>query len=119
MARVKKGVYAHKRHRKIIKLAKGFYGTRSKVFRAANPAVMRSLAAAYIGRKHRKRDFRRLWITRINAGARLNGLSYSRLMDGLRKSGIEINRKILSEMAIMDTNGFAELCETAKKAANR
>jgi large subunit ribosomal protein L20 len=119
MARVIKGVNAHKRHKKILKLAKGFYGARSKVFRAANPAVMRSLASAYIGRKHRKRDFRRLWITRINAGARLNGLSYSRLMNGLKVSGIEINRKMLSEMAIADASGFAELCETAKKAAGK
>jgi large subunit ribosomal protein L20 len=118
MARVKKGLNAHKRHKKILKLAKGFYGLKSKVFRAANPAVMRSLASAYIGRKHRKRDFRRLWITRINAGARLNGLSYSRLMNGLKISGIEINRKILSEMAIADASGFAELCETAKKAVS-
>ena len=118
MARVKKGLSAHRRHKKILKLAKGFYGARSKIFRAANPSVMRSLASAYIGRKHRKRDFRRLWITRINAGARINGLSYSRLMDGLRKSGIEINRKILSEMAIADETGFAQLCETAKKAVN-
>ena len=119
MARVKKGLNAHRRHKKILKLAKGFYGARSKIFRAANPAVMRSLASATIGRKRRKRDFRRLWITRINAGARLNGLSYSRLMDGLRKSGIEINRKMLSEMAIADANGFAELCETAKQAVNK
>jgi large subunit ribosomal protein L20 len=119
MARVKKGLNAHRRHKKILKLAKGFYGARSKIFRAANPAVMRSLASATIGRKLRKRDFRRLWITRINAGARLNGLSYSRLMDGLRKSGIEINRKMLSEMAIADANGFAELCETAKQAVNK
>jgi large subunit ribosomal protein L20 len=117
MARVKKGLAAHRRHKKILKLAKGFYGARSKVFRAANPAVMRSLASAYIGRKRRKRDFRRLWITRINAGARLNGLSYSKLMNGLKTSGIEINRKMLSEMAIADASGFAQLCETAKKAA--
>jgi large subunit ribosomal protein L20 len=119
MARVKKGLNAHKRHKKILKLAKGFYGAKSKVFRAANPAVMRSLASAYIGRKHKKRDFRRLWITRINAGARLNGLSYSKLMNGLKLSGIEINRKMLSEMAIADMSGFARLCETAKKAAGK
>ncbi|MDR2087822.1 MAG: 50S ribosomal protein L20 [Clostridiales Family XIII bacterium] len=119
MARVKKGVNAHKRHKKILKLAKGFYGARSRVFRAANPAVMRALASAYIGRKHRKRDFRRLWITRINAGARLNGLSYSKLMNGLRISGIEINRKMLSEMAIADAQGFAQLCETAKEASGK
>lgn len=113
--RVKKGVNAHKRHKKIIKQAKGFYGQRSKNFRAANPAVMRSLASAYVGRKNKKREYRRLWIARINAGARANGINYSNLMNGLRKSGIEINRKMLSEMAIYDANGFADLCEQAKK----
>ena len=116
MARVKRGVNAHKRHKKVLKQAKGFYGQKSKVFRAANPAVMRSLRSAYIGRKLKKRDFRKLWITRINAGARANGMSYSKLMDGLKKSGIEINRKMLSEMAIHDAEGFAKLCETAKAA---
>lgn len=116
MARVKKGKNAHKGHKKVLDQAKGFYGQKSKVFRAANPAVMRSLATAYVGRKNKKRDFRRLWISRINAGARMNGISYSMLMNGLKKSGIEINRKMLSEMAISDTSGFAELCETAKKA---
>lgn len=116
MARVKKGVNAHKRHKKILKQAKGFYGLKSKIFRAANPAVIRSLSSAYVGRKRKKRDYRRLWIARINAGARMNGLSYSRLMDGLKKSGIEINRKMLSEMAIHDEKGFAQLCETAKNA---
>ena len=115
MARVKKGVNAHKRHKKILKQAKGFYGQKSKVFRAANPAVMRSLRSAYIGRKLKKRDYRKVWIARINAAARMNGISYSRLMDGLKKSGIEINRKMLSEMAIYDAAGFADLCETAKK----
>ncbi|MGF6375893.1 large subunit ribosomal protein L20 [Clostridiales Family XIII bacterium PM5-7] len=119
MARVKKGVNAHKRHKKILKQAKGFYGTKSKVFRAANPAVMRSLRSAYIGRKLKKRDFRKLWIARINAGARMNGISYSRLMDGLKKSGIEINRKMLSELAIHDAAGFTQLCETAKKACGK
>jgi large subunit ribosomal protein L20 len=119
MARVKKGLNAHRRHKKILQMAKGFYGAKSKVFRAANPAVMRALASAYVGRKNKKRDFRKLWITRINAGARLNGLSYSRLMNGLKISGIEINRKILSEMAISDMTGFARLCETAKKAVGR
>lgn len=114
--RVKKGVNAHKRHKKIIKQAKGFYGQRSKNFRAANPAVMRSLASAYVGRKNKKREYRRLWIARINAGARANGINYSNLMNGLRKSGIEINRKMLSEMAIYDEKGFAQLCEQAKKA---
>lgn len=114
--RVKKGVNAHKRHKKIIKQAKGFYGQRSKNFRAANPAVMRSLSSAYVGRKNKKREYRRLWIARINAGARANGINYSNLMNGLRKSGIEINRKMLSEMAIYDEKGFAQLCEQAKKA---
>lgn len=119
MARVKKGVNAHKRHKKILKLAKGFYGLKSKVFRAANPAVMRSLRSAYVGRKNKKREYRRLWIARINAGARMNDISYSRLMDGLRKSGIEINRKMLSEMAIYDTAAFTQLCETTKKAVGK
>ena len=117
MARVKKGVNAHKRHKKILKQAKGFYGAKSKVFRAANPAVMRALRSAYVGRKLKKRQFRQMWIARINAAARMNGLSYSRLMDGLNKAGIQINRKMLSEMAIYDAAGFTALCETAKKAA--
>ena len=116
MARVKKAVNAKKKHKKVLKLAKGFYGQKSKVFRAANPAVMRSLRSAYIGRKNKKRDFRRLWITRINAAARMNGISYSQFMNGLKKSGIEINRKMLSEMAIHDAAGFTALVETAKAA---
>jgi len=116
MARVKKGLNARKKHKKILKLAKGFYGQKSKVFRAANPAVMRSLRSAYIGRKNKKREFRRLWIARINAGARMNGMSYSKLMNGLKVSGIEINRKMLAEMAVHDPAGFAQLAETAKKA---
>ncbi len=116
MARVKKGLNAHKRHKKIIKLAKGFYGNKSKVFKAANPAVMRSLKSAYIGRKNRKRDFRKLWITRINAAARMNDISYSRLMNGLKAAGVEINRKMLSEMAVYDAPAFSKLCETAKSA---
>ena len=116
MARVKKGVNAHKRHKKILKQAKGFYGQKSKVFRAANPAVMRALRSAYAGRKQKKRDYRKMWIARINAGARMNGLSYSKLMHGLKVSGIDINRKMLSEMAIHDEAGFAKLCETAKAA---
>ena len=116
MARVKKGLNAHKRHKKILKQAKGYYGARSKQFRTANPAVMRGLAAAYAGRKLKKRQYRSLWIARINAGARMNSISYSRLMDGLKKSGIDINRKMLSEMAIYDAAGFTKLCETAKAA---
>ena len=103
-----------KRHKKILKQAKGYYGAKSKVFRAANPAVMRALRSAYVGRKLKKRQYRQMWIARINAAARMNGMSYSRLMDGLKKSGIEINRKMLSEMAIHDPAGFAQLCETAK-----
>ena len=116
MARVKKGVNAHKRHRKIVKLAKGFYGQRRKNFRTASPAVKRAWAYAFAGRKNKKREYRRLWIARINAGARMNDISYSRLMDGLKKSGIEINRKILADMAIFDAAGFSQLCETAKAA---
>lgn len=116
MARVKKGVNAHKRHKKILKLAKGFYGAKSKQFKAANPTVMRSLRSAYVGRKLKKRQYRQMWIARINAAARMNGISYSQLMNGLKKSGIEINRKMLSEMAIYDAPAFAALCDTAKKA---
>ena len=106
MARVKKGVNAHKRHKKILKQAKGFYGQRSKNFRAANPAVMRALRSAFVGRKNKKREYRRLWIARINAAARANGINYSNLMNGLKKSGVELNRKMLSEMAIYDAAGF-------------
>ena len=116
MARVKKGVTARKRHKKVIKQAKGFYGQKSRNFKAANPAVMRALRSAYVGRKNKKREYRRLWIARINAAARANGISYSKFMNGLKKSGIELNRKMLSEMAIYDPAGFAVLCETAKKA---
>ena len=116
MARVKKGVTARKRHKKVIKQAKGFYGQKSRNFKAANPAVMRALRSAYVGRKNKKREYRRLWIARINAAARANGISYSTFMNGLKKSGIEMNRKMLSEMAIYDPAGFAVLCETAKKA---
>jgi large subunit ribosomal protein L20 len=119
MARVKRGINSKKRHNKVLKLAKGYYGAKSKIFRCANPAVMRALSSAYIGRKNKKREYRRLWIARINAGARMNGMSYSRLMNGLRVSGIEINRKMLSEMAIYDPKGFARLAETAKKAVEK
>ena len=117
MARVKKGVNAHKRHKKILKQAKGFYGAKSKVFRAANPAVMRALRSAYVGRKLKKREYRRIWIARINAAARMNNLSYSRLMDGLRKANIDINRKMLSDMAIYDPSAFSVLCDKARTAA--
>ena len=116
MARVKKGVNAHKRQKKVLKMAKGYYGAKSKQYRAAKPATMRALRSAYVGRKNKKREYRRMWIARINAAARMNDISYSRLMDGLKKSNIEINRKMLSEVAISDPAAFAQLCETAKKA---
>ncbi len=114
MARVKRGVNAKKRHKKVLKQAKGYFGAKSKLFRPANQAVMKSLNYAYIGRKQRKRDFRKLWIARINAAARLNGLSYSKFINGLKKANIEVNRKMLSEMAIHDADGFAKLVEIAK-----
>lgn len=116
MARVKRGVNAKKRHKKVLKQAKGYFGAKSKLFRPANQAVMKSLNYAYIGRKLRKRDFRKLWIARINAAARLNGMSYSKFISGLKKANIEVNRKMLSEMAIHDAEGFAKLVEIAKGA---
>ncbi len=115
MARIKRAVNAHKKRRKILKLAKGYFGSKSKQYRTASEQVRRSLRYAYIGRKLRKRDFRRLWITRINAAARLNGLSYSRLIDGLKKQGVEVNRKMLADMAINDAAAFAQLADMAKK----
>ena len=114
MARVKKAMNARKKHKKVLKLAKGFRGARSKLYRPANEFVMKALAHAYKGRKLKKRDFRQLWIARINAGTRMHGLSYSKFMNGLRKSNITINRKMLSEMAISDAAAFTALCETAK-----
>lgn len=114
MARVKRAVNALKKRRKVFRLAKGYFGARSKQYRAASEQVRRSLRYAFIGRKLKKREFRRLWIARINAGARINGLSYSRMMDGLKKSGVVVNRKILSDLAIHDAAGFAKLCDTAK-----
>lgn len=116
MARVKGALSTRKRRKKILKLAKGFYGAKSKQFRTAKSAVMRSLNYAYVGRKLRKRDFRQLWITRINAAARISGLSYSKFMNGLKKAGIEINRKMLADMAVNDEKAFAQLVETAKKS---
>ena len=116
MARVKKGVNAHKRHRKVIKMAKGFYGAKHSTFKAAKPATMRALRSAYVGRKNKKRDYRKLWIARINAAARMNDISYSKLIGGLTAAHIDINRKMLSEMAINDPAGFTALCEAAKKA---
>ena len=117
MARVKGGLNAKKRHKKVLRLAKGYYGARSKQYRTAKQAVMRAMAHAYIGRKHTKRNFRRLWIARINAAARTNGLSYSRFMHGLKKSNVELNRKMLSELAIHNAAAFTKLAELAKKAS--
>ncbi len=118
MARVKGALNTRKRHKKILKLAKGFRGAESKQFRIANQAVMRSMQNAYVGRKRRKRDFRRLWITRISAACKQNGMNYSTFMNGLKKSGIEMNRKMLSEIAIADSVAFAKLVETAKAVFN-
>ena len=116
MARVKGALNTRKKHKKVLKLAKGFRGGESRIYRTANQAVMRSMQNAYIGRKRRKRDFRRLWITRISAAAKLNGMNYSTFMNGLKKANIEINRKMLSEIAIADPAAFAKLVETAKSA---
>lgn len=116
MARIKRGVNAVKKRRKIFKLAKGYFGAKSKQYRAANEAVMKSLKYAYVGRRLKKRDFRSLWITRINAGARLNGISYSRMMNGLKKAGVTVDRKVLADLAVNDAAAFAQLCEVAKKA---
>ena len=115
MARVKRSTTASKKHKKILKQAKGYYGSKSTLFKTAKQAVMKSLTYSYIGRKRRKRDFRRLWITRINAAARQNGISYSKFMAGLKKANIELNRKMLSEMAISNPSAFAKLVEIAKK----
>ena len=118
MARIKGGLNAKKKHNRVLKMAKGYRGARSKQYRVAKQSVMRALANAYRGRKEKKRQYRSLWITRINAGARLNGLSYSKLMHGLMASGVDVNRKMLSELAISDAKGFAQLCDVAKKALN-
>ncbi|MBE7042350.1 MAG: 50S ribosomal protein L20 [Ruminococcaceae bacterium] len=114
MARVKGAMATRKRHKKVLKLAKGFRGAQSKQYRIANQAVMRSLAFAYVGRKQKKREFRKLWIARISAAAKMNGMNYSTFMNGLKKAGIVMNRKMLSELAIHDAEGFAKLVETAK-----
>ena len=116
--RIKRGVNAVKKRRKILKLAKGYFGAKSKLYRIARQAVMKSLAYSYVGRKHKKRDFRKLWIARINAGCRINGLSYSKFIHGLNLAGITLNRKVLADMAINDAAGFAALCETAKSKLN-
>ncbi len=114
MARIKGGVGAKKRHNRTLKLAKGYKGARSKQYRVAKQSVMRALASSYAGRKQRKREMRSLWIARINAAARINGLSYSKLMHGLKLADIDLNRKMLSEMAISDPEGFAKVVEAAK-----
>ncbi len=116
MARVKRGVRAHARHKKVLKRAKGYFGRKSKLFKVANQQVLKSGNYAYRDRKRKKRDFRRLWISRINAAARQHGLSYSRLMHGLKVAGIELDRKVLSEMAISDKAGFQSICEQVKNA---
>jgi large subunit ribosomal protein L20 len=115
MARVKRGVTKHQRHKKVLKLAKGFRGAKSKLFRPANEQVMKSLAYAYAHRKDKKGDFRKLWIARINAAARMNGLSYSRMMNGLKKAGVSVNRKMLAELAVRDAAAFTQLVNVAKE----
>ena len=116
MARIKGGLNAKKKHNRTLKLAKGYRGARSKQYRVAKQSVMRALTSSYAGRKQKKRQFRQLWIARINAAARMNGLSYSKLMHGLKVANIDINRKMLAELAVSDAEGFAALAEIAKKA---
>ena len=119
MARVKGALNAKKKHNRVLKLAKGYRGARSKQYRVAKQSVMRTLTSAYAGRKERKRQFRQLWIARINAAARMNGLSYSKFMYGLKSAGVEMNRKILADLAVNDAAAFTALAETAKKALNK
>lgn len=114
MARIKGAVNARKKHKKVLKMAKGFRGARSKQYRVAKQSVMRAMAHAFAGRKQTKREYRRLWITRINAATRINGLSYSKFMNGLKIAGININRKMLAELAVNDANAFSKLVDTAK-----
>ncbi len=116
MARVKGALATRKRRKKVLKLAKGYFGAKSKLFKTAKEAVMKSGNYAYIGRRLKKRDFRRLWITRISAAAKMNGMNYSTFMNGLNKAGVQINRKMLSEIAVNDAAGFAKLVDAAKKA---
>lgn len=114
MPRVKSSVVKRKRHKKVLKLAKGYYGKRSKSFRVANEAVMKALNYAYIHRRQKKREFRRLWIARINAAARQNGMTYNRFINGLKKAGVEINRKMLAELAVSDAKTFSQLVDLAR-----
>ncbi len=119
MPRVKGGTVTRRRRKKVLKLAKGYFGSKHTLYKVANQQVMKSLQYAFRDRRQKKRDFRKLWITRINAAARINGLSYSRLMHGLKLAGIEVNRKMLAELAISDAAAFAQLAETAKKELNK
>ena len=114
MARIKKGLNSHKRRKKTLKLAKGFYGSASRHYRSAKTAVMRAQRSAFVGRKQKKRDFRKLWIARINAAARINGISYSRLINGLKLANVEVNRKMLAELAVSDAAAFTQLVGVAK-----
>lgn len=116
MARIKGALMTRKRRKKVLKLAKGYWGGKSRLFRTANQAVMKSLSYAYVGRKHKKRDFRALWITRISAACKLNGINYSRFINGLKKAGITLNRKMLADLAVSDQQGFTALVEKAKAA---
>lgn len=118
MARVKRAMNARKYHKKILKLAKGYKGAKSKLYKTANESVVRALRNAYVGRRLKKRDYRKLWIARINAGARINGLSYSRFINGIKLAGIDMNRKMLSEIAINDAKAFSDLVEIAKQQLN-
>jgi large subunit ribosomal protein L20 len=119
MPRVKGGTVTRRRRKKVLKLAKGYYGSKHTLYRVANQQVMKSLMYAYRDRRQKKRDFRKLWITRINAAARMNGLSYSRLMHGLKLAGIEVNRKMLADLAVTDEKAFAELANVAKQQFNK
>ena len=119
MARIKGAMMTRKRRKKVLKLAKGYFGAKSKLFKTAKEAVMKSGQYAYIGRRQRKRDFRRLWIARINAAAKINGMNYSTFMNGLKKAGIEMNRKMLAELAVSDAAAFTALTEKAKKALEK
>ena len=119
MARIKGGLNARKKHNRVLKLAKGYRGARSKQYRVAKQSVMRALTSSYAGRKERKRQFRQLWIARINAAARMNGLSYSKMMHGLKLAGVEVNRKVLADLAVNDAAAFTVLAETAKAELNK
>lgn len=119
MPRVKGGTVTRKRRKKVLKLAKGYFGSKHTLYKVANQQVMKSLQYAYRDRRQKKRDFRKLWITRINAAARINGLSYSRLMHGLKLAGIEVNRKMLAELAVSDAQGFAQLADAAKQQLDK